>query len=577
MTGKGYGEDMGKAEKVLCTHDSDLNKDFAIFWMWAKDDEDGEDISESPYQPIDDSSGYCAFKINITCGDDGTEPDLITDVHITPSTQTDFTCKQMLALGDSDAWNDFKDFAYKNLIREKLEVEKKDGKKYIKEVSFKQYLSSAGKVRSSNRRLLDEPKMKTEATATPKAKLAEPNSVVDVSADSSDGATQERKLWGTYSYWHNWGSNTWGGHTYKDGGYNWWSWNHWDDSDDFESTKEVPNTFPSHWHKDDEDFQCYKWIVDKSDDSNWDSSYERKFSVIFRWEKGDVDLSSTYKCRSDQDGKECNHDYDSVDKMHCDHDGYARIKVWSKLGEKKIEELWDPKRECGEDTSYGENLSEWYKELCHVVIKVKCDPSCLGDTRRLDQTYLASLPEPPDVDEEEAASICKYDLPIEDVRPIVVDQCRAEASTSPVSVFSKDGNTVTFTLSQVWKECNAAERYAVDWIAADYVATNGNLECHRMDSIGCGDFSMLTAKCTDGVAVIDLYASDSSEDSPFRQTDGSSLIVPEACSPEGDDRDACHFRYVIDCAPRCEDVMPKPKSALSSIKEAFTSGLFGRK
>ena len=158
-----------------------------------------------------------------------------------------------------------------------------------------------------------------------------------------------------------------------------------------------------------------------------------------------------------------------------------------------------------------------------------------------------------------------------------MDQCSAEASRSPVSVFSKDGNTVTFTLSQVWKECNAADRYAVDWIAADYVTTSGNLECHRMDSIGCGDFSMLTAKCTDGVAVIDLYASDSSEDSPFRQTDGSSLIVPEACYPEGEGSDACHFRYVIDCAPRCEDVVPKPKSALSSIKEAFTYGLFGRK
>jgi len=219
----------------------------------------------------------------------------------------------------------------------------------------------------------------------------------------------------------------------------------------------------------------------------------------------------------------------------------------------------------------------WYKDLCHVVIKVRCDSSCLGDTRRLDETYLASLPEPPVVDEEEAASICKYDLPEEDVRPIVVDECRAEASKSPVTVFAKDGNTVTFTLSQVWKECNTAERYAVDWIAADYIATSGNLECHKMDSIGCGDFSMLTAKCTDGVAVIDLYASDSSDESPFRQADGSSLIVPEACYPEGDSEDTCHFRYVIDCAPRCEDLRPKAKSTLSSIKEAFTSGLFGRK
>lgn len=553
-TNKDYGADMGSADKVQCTYDDDHQKDVATIWMWVNA---GEDISESPYLPFDDSTGYCALKFTIICGDHDYEPNLITDVLMAPSTQTDFTCKEMLAPGDSDDWDDFKKFGYKNLLKEEgdFKCEVKEGKKYIKKISFKQFFSSSGKVRKdSDRRQMrtlegGSTEVKTAvATATPKATAAEPIGIMDLSADSSDDATQERKLW---------------------------------DSSDFEAVEEVPIQLGRSWFEDnDENFQHYKWEVHNSDDfsDEWNVSCERKFSAVYRWEKGDQDISSSYHCESEKDGKKCMEKYDTIDKMHCDRDGYARIKIWSYHGPDKIKDLWDPERKCDDSSlENGENVSEWYKDLCQVVVKVKCSDSCLGDTRRLDQTYLASLPEPPDVDEEEASSICKYDLPVEDVRPIVVDQCGAEASRSPVSVFSKDGNTVTFTLSQVWKECNAAERYAVDWIAADYVTTSGNLECHRMDSIGCGDFSMLTAKCTDGVAVIDLYASDSSEDSLFRQADGSSLIVPEACSPDGEDSDACHFRYVIDCAPRCEDVMPKPKSALSSIKEAFTSGLFGRK
>ena len=736
-TGKDYGADVGTADKVMCTFDNILQKDVATIWMWVNA---GDFISESPYLDFDDSNGYCALKFTIICGDHGYEPNLATDVRMAPSTQTDFTCREMLALGDHADWNDFKQFGYKNLLKEEgdFKCEVKEGKKYIKKISFKQYFSSSGKVRSKGyRRQMRTLEGSTEvlktavATAVPKASAAESNGIMDMSADSSHDATQERKLWGTwwgtYSYWHDGGD----GHTY-DG---WW---HDSSSDDFEAVEDVPGHLTRKWFEDNgEKFQHYKWIVDgpvsntyensgcrlgdgtrgnegsdydkeskseddcrrdclgddqctgwesssdghceiwrsvinvhhtdmssvsglschikvdefntyensgcrlgdgtkgiedsdydkesKSEDEcrldclgddqctgwesssnghceiwhsdinahhtdmssvsglschikkvDWNVSCERKFSINYRWEMGDQDISSSYRCESEKDGKKCMEKYDTIDKMHCESDGFARIKIWAYHGSEKIKDLWDPDRKC-DDNSFGENVSEWYKDLCQVIVKVKCRDSCLGDTRRLDQTYLASLPEPPDVNEEEAASFCKYDLPVEDVRPIVVDQCSAQASRSPVSVFSKDGNTVTFTLSQVWKECNAAERYALDWIAADYVTTSGNLECHRMDSIGCGDFSMLTAKCTDGVAVIDLYASDSSEDSPFRQADGSSLIVPEACYPEGEDSDACHFRYVIDCAPRCEDVMPKPKSALSSIKEAFTSGLFGRK
>ena len=575
-TGKKYEEDMGSADKVLCTYDSALGKDVATIWMWVKT---GEEISENPYLDFDDSTGYCALKFTIICGDHGYELNPVTDVSMAPSTLTDFRCKEMLASDDEADWNDFKRYGYKNLLKEEgdFKCEVKDGKKFIKKISFKQYFSSSGKVRSdSDRRQMraleggSTDVKAAVATAMPKATAAEPSSVVDMSAgsaDSSDDATQERKLWGSWSYWRWWG----------DGSDNDWEW-HDSSSDDFETVEEVPDHFTSNWFEDSDNFQHFKWLVHNSDDfsDEWKMSYERKFSTIYRWEKGDQDVSSSYRCESEKDGKKCMEKYDTIDKMHCESDGYARIKIWANHGSDKIKDLWNTERKC-DDSSFAENVSEWYKDLCQVVVKVKCRDSFLRDTRRLDQTYLASLPEPPDVDEEEAASICKYDLPVEDVRPIVVDQCSAEASRSPVSVFSKDGNTVTFTLSQVWKECNAADRYAVDWIAADYVTTSGNLECHRMDSIGCGDFSMLTAKCTDGVAVIDLYASDSSEDSPFRQTDCSSLIVPEACYPEGEGSDACHFRYVIDCAPRCEDVMPKPKSALSSIKEAFTSGLFGRK
>ena len=204
-TGKKYEEDMGSADKVLCTYDSALGKDVATIWMWVKT---GEEISENPYLDFDDSTGYCALKFTIICGDHGYELNPVTDVSMAPSSLTDFRCKEMLASDDEADWNDFKRYGYKNLLKEEgdFKCEVKDGKKFIKKISFKQYFSSSGKVRSdSDRRQMraleggSTDVKAAVATAMPKATAAEPSSVVDMSAgsaDSSDDATQERKLWG---------------------------------------------------------------------------------------------------------------------------------------------------------------------------------------------------------------------------------------------------------------------------------------------------------------------------------------------------------------------------------------------
>mmetsp|Transcript_7810 Transcript_7810/g.16289 ORF Transcript_7810/g.16289 Transcript_7810/m.16289 type:complete len:1072 (+) Transcript_7810:106-3321(+) len=334
--------------------------------------------------------------------------------------------------------------------------------------------------------------------------------------------------------------------------------------------------------------------IPKDDQPNWRyieklkltkqfNSNSDNWSFAVKWLKGDKPKSDFYMAKCDKESKECGKEYEEIKDLSCDSEGYATLHVWSHQGNDKLKEWNDGSDDDCKDYDNREKLGdEWYKDLCHLEVKIKCDNRCYDDRRRLDESFAAYPPEPPILDQEKAASICKHDLQEDDVRPMVVDKCSAEASGgSPVTVFSKDGHTVTFTLSQVWKDCDSSARHAVDWIAADYVSTSGNLECHRMDDVGCGDFSMRTAQCSDGVAVIDLYVSDSSDENPFRQADGSSLIVPEACYPDGDGRDACHFRYMIDCAPRCEDVEMPLKAAAArktwsaSVRDAFSSGLFG--
>lgn len=157
---------------------------------------------------------------------------------------------------------------------------------------------------------------------------------------------------------------------------------------------------------------------------------------------------------------------------------------------------------------------------------------------------------------------CRNDLPQNDIRAVRVDKCAASNHTSPVSIISKDQETVTFTVSQLWKGCGGSdaddfdEKCSVDWLAVDHLTPSGHLECVTTKNVGRGVNVTHTAKCSDNTAVIDLYLKDQPETSSwavFNQTDRSSVLVPDACGPSsGNSIYSCHFRYLLDCVPRCE-------------------------
>ena len=156
---------------------------------------------------------------------------------------------------------------------------------------------------------------------------------------------------------------------------------------------------------------------------------------------------------------------------------------------------------------------------------------------------------------------CRMGVPIADVRRLSADQCNPLATPEklPLDIISRSGKTVTFTLSQVWKECNygSSTNNKMDWIAADFVVPeNGELECFKTSRPDCGIVNAFTAKCTEGLALIDIYAVDETATGIFYQTDGSSLTIPDACAAggnKGDTTKACKFRYVLNCMEACED------------------------
>ena len=156
---------------------------------------------------------------------------------------------------------------------------------------------------------------------------------------------------------------------------------------------------------------------------------------------------------------------------------------------------------------------------------------------------------------------CRMGVPVADVRRLLsADQCNPSATPEklPLDIISRSGKTVTFTLSQVWKQCSGGGSIAnnMDWIAADFVVPeNGELECFKTSRPDCGIVNAFTAKCTEGLALIDIYAVDETATGVFYQTDGSALTIPDACAAggkKGDTTKACKFRYVLNCMD-CEN------------------------
>jgi len=125
---------------------------------------------------------------------------------------------------------------------------------------------------------------------------------------------------------------------------------------------------------------------------------------------------------------------------------------------------------------------------------------------------------------------------------LAAGKCKASGFESPIKILSQDMETVTFSVSQVWKGCDDSK---LGWIATDYFGKGGELTCAKTDSLECGLAATYTAQCKDGSSVVDIFVYDDSF--VFGQTDGSEVELPTACGASGDVSKMCHFRYLLNC------------------------------
>jgi hypothetical protein len=134
---------------------------------------------------------------------------------------------------------------------------------------------------------------------------------------------------------------------------------------------------------------------------------------------------------------------------------------------------------------------------------------------------------------------------------VPVKGCTTKLPESPIEIVSRGASSVTFTVSQVWRDCENGHE---GWLAVDFITTKGDLECFKTKGGSmCPTKATHTASCEEGVTVVDLYAYD---DHFFGNNHGQ-LSVPMACRPSGDRTKMCHYRYVLQCKPKkCEEIKP---------------------
>lgn len=187
---------------------------------------------------------------------------------------------------------------------------------------------------------------------------------------------------------------------------------------------------------------------------------------------------------------------------------------------------------------------------------VKPSAEVASERNEVDATIKDSSESKVDALDSDAEPVkCRMGNPIADVRQLDADMCGADnPDTLPIDILSRDGASVTFALSQVWKECDGTTSDTPDigWIAADYVVPTGSLECFKHKHAGCGVIATHTAKCTEGLALVELYLLNDSDAGLFSQKDGSALQIPDACAAPGDKKKACKFRYILTCMEPCE-------------------------
>lgn len=161
------------------------------------------------------------------------------------------------------------------------------------------------------------------------------------------------------------------------------------------------------------------------------------------------------------------------------------------------------------------------------------------------------------------------------VKKSVTDGTYGDVLSNPVNIVHYGVDTVTFRVEQNWKDGE------ISWISVDYKPADGSSETVCKSTEGVNHVSSTpdyTAKCSNGVAVIDIYAYDCT----FTEVADIGGGVPVACQAWAGSGKTSHFRYTVPCdrmdKTYCTDepdCIPEARTGFKSVTDGasgdFTS------
>jgi hypothetical protein len=242
----------------------------------------------------------------------------------------------------------------------------------------------------------------------------------------------------------------------------------------------------------------------------------------------------------------------------CDEFGFATISIYGgEAGDTEFSQL-------GLDTSSipqarcqsGVDVQDYNpNKRCYWEFKIDCS----SDKRRQLRTKVEGQ-------EANAVSPCEEESKAVDVIDVQLDKTCPVPETNPIKIISQDQDFVTFSVSQVWKGCgNSDSGDTLDWLATDFDNDQGKLTCEGENDVPCGSLKTFKSECTDGVAVIDLFASGA--DAIKRP---GTAIVPPACSAPLEGLNTCPYRYLVQCKPsRCNENASLPTTSKQNFLRAW--------
>lgn len=89
--------------------------------------------------------------------------------------------------------------------------------------------------------------------------------------------------------------------------------------------------------------------------------------------------------------------------------------------------------------------------------------------------------------------------------------------------------------------------------------------CNKVERVDCGDSTVYTAKCTDGMAIVDLYVGDRRQ-RMVQKDESIDVEVPPECGGRRNGgsyavhNKRCHFQYQLDCTLPVVNKMLHPRS-----------------